>query len=225
MGNRVTSALRTHRKKIAAVVVGVPVAVALAGGSAVAASKIGTNDIQNGAVTKPKLAKDSAGTWEVMDRTLGGWDLRKDSVGRHVLTPHLRDMIEQWESGSFEGEQGPQGPAGEDGKDGVSRYEVVGRGTDSVTLEAKETAVITTLCPSENSSPEQQAEVALGGGSKVTSGSATLHSSYPHQVEQVSEPDEADPAGRWGAKGWAVEVTAGPYGATVQPYVVCAAMN
>lgn len=202
MNNRMMSALRTNHKKVIAMGVAIPAALTLAGGSAVAAAKITSMDIMDRTIKAWDMAESAVGSYEVRDRTLRGLDVRKNSLGQSVLTPGLRDKV-----------------------NGVNRYEIVGRGTDTVTLSAGETAEIVTLCASADSAPAQQAEVAFGGGAKATAGTITVVGSYPHAVEQVSEPSETDPAGRWGARGWAVQVTAGLLGATVQPYVVCAAAN
>lgn len=135
----------------------------------------------------------------------------KDSVGHGELIPRVTKQIKA---------PGPQGPAG---TDGVSGYEIVGRTADAVVVPPGETKVITTLCASEDSSPQQMSEKALGGG--ATTGGGTLNASYPHAIEQVSPPDADDPAGRWAAGGWAVEVTADATPANVQPYVICALLN
>ena len=209
-----------HSRAMAAIA-GATLAVLLGGGTAVAADMIGTRDIKDGAVTKPKVHQGAVGSWEVLDRTLVGGDIKEDSVGQKVFTPELREQINE------PGPQGEQGPAGADGKDGVSGYEVVGRSADRVTVAAGTTEVINTRCASTDSGAEQQGEVAMGGGAQsVDGGMVTINASYPDPVEQVSEPDENDPAGRWGARGWTVQVTnEGVTDVTVQPWALCALMN
>lgn len=216
------------RSRVTVAIAGGALVVLLSGGTAVAASKISGDDIQHYSITKQHLKKDSVGGWETMNRSLSGGDLRLDSVGQRVFTPQLRELINQkgqdGEDGT-DGEDGADGKDGVDGQDGVSGHEAIGRGSDAVSVEAGETEVITTMCASEDSGEQQQAEVAIGGGAKATK-DVVVHSTYPDPIEQVSEPTEDDPAGRWAATGWTVQVTNnGEEPVNVQPYVLCALMR
>ena len=112
------------------------------------------------------------------------------------------------------GEEGAQGPAG---RDGVSGYEIVGPEVDQITV-TDETKSAKASCPDNGS-------VAIGGGAAVLSGEVTLNESTPADIEQVKEPDEDDPNGRWAATSWKVTVTNSGGTAKVQPYVICAFVN
>lgn len=106
----------------------------------------------------------------------------------------------------------------------MSGYEVIGRGSDARTVTPEDGVVtLTTACASGDSSAEQQTEVAFGGG--ATGGAhVTLHSSTPSGIEQVSDSDSDDSAGRWKATSWTVKVST-DQAVNVQSYVVCAAVN
>ncbi|GAA5109101.1 hypothetical protein [Haloechinothrix salitolerans] len=208
-------ARRAGRNRLTAALLGGALVLMIGGGTAVAADHIGSEDIRDGSILRKDLHPDHV----MADINQVWWG---ELAGR--IRPDINNVFSsEIVNGTIQSED-----ISDDAKSelrGVNRYEVIGRGTDSVTLAPEESAEIVTLCASDNSSPEQQAEVALGGGAKAKSGSITMGGSYPSDIEQVSEADSDDPAGRWKAGGWAVHVTAGPDGATVQPYVTCAAMN
>ena len=101
----------------------------------------------------------------------------------------------------------------------MSGYEVVGRNTDRKDIDGNKVQTVTTACP--------DGERAIAGGVTLVSGPhVTIHESAPDQVSKVKDPDDDDPAGRWAADGWKVTVeNTGDEQATVQPWVICAAVG
>lgn len=150
------------------------------------------------------VAGSQIGSGQIKNQSIRQWDIGPNEVGLSELNKYAENKIDR---------------AGEN----LDGYEVVGRGADAVTVPAGESARVETLCASTDSSDEQQAERALGGGANVSGGQAVLVSSFPSAIEQVQLPDDGDPAGRWVAGGWTVEVrNTGAEPVTVQPYVLCA---
>ncbi|MPY81186.1 MAG: hypothetical protein GEV04_22750 [Actinophytocola sp.] len=94
--SRVGDKLRqVSRSRVTAAIVGGALVVLLSGGTAVAASKITGDDIQHYTLTKQHLKRDSVGSWETVNRSLTGGDIRLDSIGQRVFTPPLRERINQ----------------------------------------------------------------------------------------------------------------------------------
>lgn len=210
------TASRIGRNRVTAALLGGALVLMLGGGTAVAAGHISGDDIQHYSITKQHLKKDSVGSWEVLDRSLGGWDLRQDSVGRNVWTPYLRSMIEQWEAGEFS-EPGPQGPAGEDGTDGkdgadgVSGYEVIANeqrlpaGTHTVVAE----------CPAD--------KVAVGGGYELSADGANGANTTVQQSQTTGLTEQAD--GTWQGTSHTVRATIDAATGNVKAVVNCASTN
>ena len=63
----------------------------LAGGSAWAASKIGTNEIEPGAVTAKKLHKNAVTTKKIKDEAVTGEKAKESSFGRVPDAAHADD--------------------------------------------------------------------------------------------------------------------------------------
>lgn len=201
------------RARVAAVGAGALVLTGFGGvGGAVAAHKITTDDIAHQAVTGSKIHKKAIGPGKVRNGSLGGRQLRDGSLGPGKLSPHTWRAITAKSTAGQQGPKGDPGKNGADGKDGVSGYEVVGRTDDARQVDGP--ATVKTLCASHG-------EVALAGGAR-TKGGAEIVGSYPTGVHEVSDPDGDDPAGRWVADGWAVDVAGSGH---VQPYVICAQMS
>ena len=206
--------------------------------SKIAPNAVSESKIRNGAVHNPQIADNT-----ITHKDLGPW-LKKHTVssvavdadGNLVYTALDGTQVTVTGTKGAPGIQGPKGDKGEpgedgkpgaDGKDGVSGYEVVGRGTDAKSVPAGGTMTLTTLCASTDSGESQQAEVAIGGGAKAGSGKVVINESYPAAIKEVTDgATTEDPAGRWAAHGWSVQVTNnGDSAASVQPYVLCASMR
>lgn len=109
-GRQMTSSLsqgllRRRPRPSGLVVLSVAVLVVGVGGTSVAAAKIATRDLVNGAVTSVK----------VKDGTVRGVDVRDGSIRRTDLAPGARTA----------GPRGPQGPAGPPGAAGTARWVLV----------------------------------------------------------------------------------------------------
>jgi hypothetical protein len=75
--------LRKLRPSPAMIVACIALIVALGGTAwAIAANSVGTTELKNGAVTKPKLAANAVGTGKVIDNSLTGADLNKSKLGK-----------------------------------------------------------------------------------------------------------------------------------------------
>lgn len=185
------------RSRATAAIAGGAIALMLGGGTAVAAGHIGTDDIQDYSITKQKLKRDSVGSWEVKNRTLHGGDIKLDSVGQRVFTPHLRDLINQ---------------KGAPGEDGVSGYEVIAPeerfavGSHTMTAE----------CP--------DGKYAISGGYEASADGAN-GANTTVQASQASDLVEQSD-GTWRASSWSVRFTvddAAPQGmGNMKVIVTCA---
>ena len=126
MGTRV-SLKKVTRSRVAAVAAGATLLVSMGGvGGAVAARKIGSEDIRVGGVKKVNIAKNSVGSSEIIPGSVHTGALGAD-VNRQLKKAGRPGP--QGETGAT-GEQGPQGAtgasgaAGRDGADGQSAYQV-----------------------------------------------------------------------------------------------------
>lgn len=204
-------------RRVITAIVGGGMVVLLSGGTAVAASKIGTEDIQNYAITKTKIRGDAVGSWEVIDRSLRGGDFRKDSLGRYVFTPHLRDMIEQWEAGDFAkpgpkgdpGADGADGSDGKDGADGVSGYEVISKEEIKFSSGLKELSV---SCP--------EGKYAISGGYEASNDNANGANTVVHASQATDLTQLDDGTSR--STGWMVRYTLDHVLGTMKVQVTCA---
>lgn len=222
---KITSKLRgLGSSRVTAAVAGGIAVLLLGGGTAVASGHIGGDDIRNYSIDKQHLRKNSVGSWEALDRSLVGGDIKKDSVGRNVWTPYLRSMIEEWESGEFS-KPGPEGPKGEkgdpgqdgaDGKDGVSGMETHKPSASIVAVAPGETATATATCA--------EGLRALSGGYDVKDASQEVRDQAV-VTKNGPGPDASFDGTNFG--GWEVTVTNSGEAGTfnVYPYVVCAAVN
>ncbi|MPY77995.1 MAG: hypothetical protein GEV04_05760 [Actinophytocola sp.] len=202
------------RSRATAAIAGGALVVLLSGGTAVAASKIGTDDIRDYAITKQKMKRDSVGSWEAKNRSLTGGDLRLDSVGQRVFTPHLRDLVNQT---------------------GIKNLESDGPYPGATQLqEGDNSTSMWTADDTFQKSWVQCAEgkTAIGGGfSRADEGPAAykglqIVTSQPVQIENgdptTYNPIEDDPDGSFVPNGWLVEgFNNGSTDLIVRPHVIC----
>ncbi|MGH3342388.1 MAG: hypothetical protein ACRDPK_05780 [Carbonactinosporaceae bacterium] len=187
--------------KVALITAGV---VVLGSGTAVAAGFITSADIKNQTIRSWDISEGGVGGSEIRSGAVHTSDIAKDQVGSQRLTPGVRDQL-----------NAPR----------MSGYEIVGRTADGDSGVAGDTLTLVTKCKSENQDVNDK--VAIGGGVDTVAGNdadVVVNSSHPSDITQVGDPTPEDPAGLWAAKSWTTSVTLnGP--ATVQPYVICAAVN
>lgn len=224
----------SKRQVVGATLMAGLVAAFVSSGTATARDYVTSGDVKNqtlqswdiapSGVGRSELRKDSVGWSEVREGTIDSSELTDGGVKEKDLDAATREKLNAGGPKGEPGKDGTDGEDGADGKDGVSGYEVIGRGTDAKTVTPEDGVVtITTKCASADSGDQQQAEVALGGGA-TGGGNVTLHASHPSGIEQVSDADSDDPAGRWKATSWTVKVST-KESVNVQPYVLCALMN
>jgi hypothetical protein len=105
------SRLRRFRQSPALVLSGIALFFAI-GGIGYAAAKIGTDDIENGAVTKSKLHKNAVTKKKVRKNAINSKKVKDHSLRK-------RDLAFKAVNGAT-GPQGPQGPTGATGPQGAS---------------------------------------------------------------------------------------------------------
>lgn len=108
--------MKIFRSRVVAVATGAVLLAGLGGiGGATAASMIGTDDIRNGAVTKPKVAKDSVGGAELIHGSVRSGPVADGSLGMRDLNDFTKEKIKSVGPEGPAGPVGPEGPAGPEG--------------------------------------------------------------------------------------------------------------
>lgn len=182
----------------AALAAGVTAVVLVGAGGAVAAALVTSADIKDQTIKAVDIGSGGVTSSEVRDATLGGWDLRVDTVDEDRLSAAVRDKLNAPAEPGPQGETGPAGPQGETGPQGdpgVSGYEVV----ETTASLPGDDAVhsFTASCP--------EGKQAIGGGfgaaTEANAATTRLVGSSP-----VVEPVPDDPNGAVTVTGWQVQL-------------------